>query len=188
MNKKLKFQTCGKHFTNKWLTTHIERDQHQNESISKVLEKLKIDDVNSNYNNNIQILLVGPSFACKIFLMLKIFSRLPYRDFFIITKSALEQYSKSKIKTRETGEEVKPLNEYENAVIVFDVILGSLISRYKGQFFIKGRHKTLDMYFLSQSCFDWVKKQFETKVTKSFCICNERKNTYLECTPETKPF
>ena len=119
MNEKLNCQICGKFFTKKWLTTRIERDHHQNESISKVLEKLKIDDVNSNYNNNIQILLVGPSFAGKMFLMLKIFSRIPYGDFYIITKSPLEQYSKSKIKFRETGEEVKPLNEYENAILDF---------------------------------------------------------------------
>ena len=56
----------------------------------------------------------------------------------MITKSHPEQYSYSKIKTKE---KIKPLNEYENAIIVFDDILGSSNSKYRDQFFMRGRHK-----------------------------------------------
>ena len=59
--------------------------------------------------------------------MLKLLSRVPDRDAYIITKSPPpEQYSKIKIK--EIGE-IKPLYEYENAIIVFDKFLGSSNSR-----------------------------------------------------------
>ena len=74
-------------------------------------------------NNNNRTLLVGPSFSVKTCLMLKFLSRILDRDIYIITKSPPEQYSKIKIK--EISDEIKPLNEYENGVVVFDDILGS---------------------------------------------------------------
>ena len=92
---------------------------------------------NGNNNNN-RTLLVGPSFSGKTYLMLKILSRISDRDIYIITKSPLEQYTKSKIKIKEINDEIKPLNEYENGIIVFDDILGSSNSRFIDQFFLEG--------------------------------------------------
>ena len=86
--------------------------------------------------------------------MLKILSRMIDRDFYIITKSPPEQYTNSKIKVKEISDEIKPLSEYENGIIVFDDILGSSNSRFIDQFFVRGRHNNLDIYFLSQSYFD----------------------------------
>ena len=86
--------------------------------------------------------------------MLKILSRISDRDIYIITESPPEQYSFSKIKIKEINDEIKPLNEYENGIIVFDDILGSSNSRFIDQFFIRGRHNNLDIYYLSQSYFD----------------------------------
>ena len=114
----------------KWLTTHIEREhtgftnsihsEHpQNESNSNVLEK-------PNINN--RRLLVGPSFLEKFYLLLKVLPQRPNRDIYVTTKSPPEQYSKSIIKIKEIGGEIKPLNEYENAIMVFDDILGSSTS------------------------------------------------------------
>ena len=77
--------------------------------------------------------------------MLKFLSRISDRDFYIITKSTLDQYSNSKIKIKEISDEIKPLNEYENGIIVFDDILGSSNSRFIDQFFIRGRHNNLDI-------------------------------------------
>ena len=57
--------------------------------------------------------------------MLKPLSRMPDRDIYILTKSLPEQYSNSKFKFKEIGGEIKPLYEYENAIRVFDDILGS---------------------------------------------------------------
>ena len=70
--------------------------------------------------------------------MLKTLSRIPDRDICIITKSPAEPYINSKIKVKEISDEIKPQNEYENGIIVFDHILGSSNSRFKDQFFITG--------------------------------------------------
>ena len=56
--------------------------------------------------------------------MLKILSRMIDRDIYTITKSPPEQYTNSKSKIKEIGDEIKPLNEYENGIIVFDDSLG----------------------------------------------------------------
>ena len=139
-------------FKKKWLTTHIERE-HRIETNSSVLENQKTDNVNTENNN--RTLLVGCSFLGKRYLMLKILSRgAPERNIYIITKSTPEQYSNSKIKIKEISDKIKPLNEYENAVIVFDDVVGSSNSKYIDQFFIRGRQNNLDIYYLSQSYFD----------------------------------
>ena len=186
--------------------------------------------------------MVGCSFSGKTYLMLKILSRISDRDIYINTKSPPEQYTNSKIKIKEISDEIKPLNEYENGIIVFDDILGSSNSRFIDQFFIRGRHNNLDIYYLSQSYFDLPKRtirnnsnkiilfnqtlkdiehiyrdvagydvnydEFKDLCRKSweedynylcidrskkreqgrYCICNESKNTYIEATPQTKPF
>ena len=70
--------------------------------------------------------------------MLKILSRMIDQDIYIITKSPQEQYTNSKIKIKEITNEIKPLNEYENGVIVFDDVLGTSNSRFIDQFFTRG--------------------------------------------------
>ena len=199
-----------------------------------------IENGKNNINN--RTLLVGPSFSGKTYLMLKFLSRMIDRDIYIITKSPPEQYTNSKIKIKEISDEIKPLNEYENGIIVFDDILGSSNSRFIDQFFIRGRHNNLDKYYLSQSYFDLTKRtirnnsnkiilfnqtlkdiehiyrdvagydmtydEFKDLCRKSweegynylyidrskkrnqgrYCVCNESKKTYIEATPQTKPF
>ena len=117
-------------------------------------------------NNNNRTLLVGPSFSGKTYLMLKILSRISDRDIYIITKSPPEQYTNSKIKIKEISDEIKPLNEYENGIIVFDDVLGSTNSRFIDQFFIRGRHNNLDIYYLSQSYFDLPKRTIRNNSNK----------------------
>ena len=98
--------------------------------------------------------MVGPYFSGKTYLILKILSRIPDPDIYIIPKSPPEHYSNSKIKIKEISDEIKRVNDYENAIIVFDDILGSSNSRFIDQFFIRGRDKNLDVCYLSQSYFD----------------------------------
>ena len=197
---------------------------------------------NGNDINNNRTLLVGPSFSGKTYLMLKILSRMIDRDICIITKSPPEQYTNSEIKIKETSNEINPLNEYENGIIVFDDFLGSSNSRFIDEFFIRGRHNNLDIYYLSQSYFDLPKRTIRNNSKKVFlfnqtlkdiehiyrdvagydmnydeykelcrksweedynhlyidrskkrdqgknCICNESEKTYIEATPQTKPF
>ena len=117
-------------------------------------------------NNNNRTLLVGCVFSGKTYLMLKILSRVPDRDIYIITKSPPEQYTNSKIKFKEISDEIKPLNKYENGIVVFDDILGSSNSRFMDQFFIRGRHNNLDIYYLSQSYFDLPKRTIRNNSNK----------------------
>ena len=98
--------------------------------------------------------------------MLKVLSRIPNRDIYIITKSPPELYSNSEIEIKEISEEMKPLNEYENGIMVFDDILGSSNSRFIDQFFIRGRHNNLDIYYLSQSYFDLPKRTIRNNSNK----------------------
>ena len=121
---------------------------------------------NGNNNNNNRKLLVGPSFSGKIYLMLKTFSLMIDRDIYIITKSPPKQYTNSKIKIKEISDEVKPLNEYQNGIIVFDDILGSSKSRFIDQCFIRGRHNNLEIYYLSQPYFDLPKRTIQNNVKK----------------------
>ena len=121
--------------------------------------------IENDFNNN-RTSLVGPSFSGKSYLMLKILSRITDRDIYIITKSPPEQYTDSKIKIKEISDEIKPLNEYENGIIVFDDILGSSNSRFIDQFFIRGRHNNLDIYYLSQSYFDLPKRTIRNNSNK----------------------
>ena len=123
----------------------------------------KIDNGN---NNNNRTLLVGPSFSGKTYLMLKILSRMINRDIYIITESPPEQYTNSKIKIKEISDEIKPVNEYENGIILFDDILGSSNSRFLDQFLIRGRHNNLDIYFLSQSYFALPKRTIRNNSNK----------------------
>ena len=120
---------------------------------------------NGNKSNNNRTLLVGPSFSGKTYLMLKTLSGIPDRDIYIITKSPPEQYTNSKIKIKEIGDEIKHLNEYENGVIVFDDVLGSSNSRFTVQFFIRGRHSHLYIY-LSQSYFNLPKRTIRNNSNK----------------------
>ena len=75
------------------------------------------------------------------------------RDVNIITKSPPEHYSKSKIKIKENGEEIKLLDDYVGGGVVSADMLNSKTGSENDQFFTKGRHKKLDVYYLSQSHF-----------------------------------
>ena len=90
---------------------------------------------NIENNNNNRTLLVGSSFSGKSYLMLKFLSRISVRYIYIITKSPPEQYTNSEIKIKEISDEIKPLNEYENGIIVFDDVLGSSNNKFIDQFF-----------------------------------------------------
>ena len=137
---------------------------------------------NLNTNNNNRSLFVGPSFLCKSNLILKILSRIPDRQTFIINKSPPEPFSNCKIKIKEIGEEIIPLNEYENAIIVFYAILASTNSRYVDQFFIRGRHNNLDINYLWQSCFALPKRTIRNKSKKQIVLNQTIKviKTYTE--------
>ena len=127
----------------------------------------KTDNVFTDNNNRTH--LVGLSFSGKTLLMLKVLSRIPPdRQIYKTTKSPPEPYSIFKINNKEIGEEIKTINEYENAILGFDDILGSTNSRYIDQFFVGVRHNKLDFYYLSESYFDFPKRTIRNNSNKKF--------------------
>ena len=69
------------------------------------------------------------------------------RPIHIITRS-LNQYPKYK-----TSNEIKPINIYKGSVVIFDDMLGAKNSSQIDEFFTRGRHENLDVYYISQSYF-----------------------------------
>ena len=57
------------------------------------------------------------------------------------------------------GEKIKPLNEYENAILVVDEILGHSNRKHIDQFFMRGRQNSLDIHYISQPYFDETKRR-----------------------------
>ena len=72
------------------------------------------------------------------------------QDSIFIIKKSLSQYLKIKA---QTSDEIQPLNEYENSVVVFDDMLLSKQESNIDLFFTRGRHSNIDIYFISQSFF-----------------------------------
>ena len=114
----------------------------------------KIDNVNivnndivSTYENHRHV-IIGPSNVGKTFYMLKVLEKIgDKRPVHIITRSP-NQYSNYK-----TSTEIKPINKYKGSVVIFDDMLGAKNSSQIDEFFTRGRHEDLDVYYISQSYF-----------------------------------
>ena len=80
--------------------------------------------------------------------MLKVLEKIGnQRAIHIITRSR-NQYPNFK-----TTNEIKPINKYKGSVVIFDVMLGAKNSSEIDEFFTRGRHEDLDVYYISQSYF-----------------------------------
>ena len=69
------------------------------------------------------------------------------RPIHIITRSP-NQYPNNK-----TSTEIKPINKYKGSIVIFDDMLGARNSCQIDEFFKRGRHEDLDVYYISQSSF-----------------------------------
>ena len=114
------------------------------------IEKPKIDNVNNNvstYKNHRHV-VIGPSNVGKTYYMLKVLEKIGNkRPIHIITRSP-NQYPNYK-----TNNEIKPINKYKGSVVFFDDMLGAKNSSQIDEFFNRGRHEDLDVYYISQSYF-----------------------------------
>ena len=114
----------------------------------------KIDNVNNNNNDivstyeNHRHVVIGPSNVGKTYYMLKVLEKIDnQRPIHIITRSP-DQYPNYK-----TSNEIKPINKYKGSVVIFDDMLGSKNSSQIDEFFTRGRHEDIDVYYISQSYF-----------------------------------
>ena len=148
LNKKLECKVCGKFFTKKWLTSHIEREHPPKSNLSKPNNNNNTIIKNDSTLENHRHVIIGPSNVGKTYYMLKILEKIGNkRPIHIITRSP-NQYPNHK-----TSNEIKPINKYKGSVVIFDDMLGARNSSQIDEFFTRGRHEDLNVYYISQSYF-----------------------------------
>ena len=110
------------------------------------IHETKITNV-STYENHRHV-IIGPSNVGKTYYMLKVLEKIDnQRPIHIITRSP-NQYPNYK-----TNNEIKPINKYKGSVVIFDDMLGAKNSSQIDEFFTRGRHEDLDVYYISQNYF-----------------------------------
>ena len=118
--------------------------------INTSYQQPNIENVNKNvstYENHRHV-IIGPSNVGKTFYKLKVLEKIGnQKPIHIITRSP-NQYPNYK-----TSNEIKPINKYKGSVIIFDDMLGAKNSSQIDEFFTRGRHEGLDVYYISQSYF-----------------------------------
>ena len=119
-------------------------------------KKIENVDNNNNKDNNPNLssyenranVVIGPRDVGKTYYMLKVLEKIGNkRPIHIITRSP-NQYPNYK-----TSNEIKPINKYKGSVVIFDDMLGAKNSSQRDEFFTRGRHEDLDVYYISQSFF-----------------------------------
>ena len=106
-----------------------------------------VNNKDSKYENHRHV-VIGPSNVGKTYYMLKVLEKIDnQRPIHIITRSP-NQYPNYK-----TNNEIKPINKYKGSVVIFDDMLGAKNSSQIDEFFTRGRHEDLDVYYISQSYF-----------------------------------
>ena len=138
----------------------INREKYNSNNREKVQDVNSVNKTNNNKKKiklveslNNRTLIIGFSNCGKTYLMNHILHQ-NQEPIFIITKS-LNQNPQIKA---QTSDEIQPLNEYENSVVVFDDMLLSKQESNIDLFFTRGRHKNIDIYYISQSYFHLPKK------------------------------
>ena len=124
-----------------------------------------IENVNKNNNGIVSTdenhanVVIGPRNVGKTYYMLKVLEKIGnQRPIHILTISP-NQYPNCK-----TSTEIKPINKYKGSVVIFDDMLGAKNSSQTNEFFTRGRHEDLDVYYISQSYFVYQDKVLETTV------------------------
>ena len=146
-NNYLKHKTVCKSCYNK--------NRRKNTSIEKktdtTTQQPKIDKINNNnvstYENHACV-VIGPRNVGKTYYMLKMLEKIgSKRPIHIITRSP-NQYPNYK-----TSTDIKPINKYKGSIVIFDDMLRAKNSSQIDEFFTRGRHEELDVYYISQSYF-----------------------------------
>ena len=101
----------------------------------------------STYENHRHV-IIGPSNVDKTYYMLNLLEKIDNkRPIHLITRSP-NQYPNYK-----TSNEIKPRIKCKGSVVIFDDMLGARNSSQIDEFFTRGRHEDLDVYYISQSYF-----------------------------------
>ena len=109
-----------------------------------------IENVNNKFSTyeKHRHVVIGPSTVSKTYYMLKKFERIGNkRPIHIITRSP------NKYRNYKTSNENKPISKYKRSTVKFDDRLGAGNCSQIEEFFTRGRHEGLDVYYISQSYF-----------------------------------
>ena len=130
---------------------HNENRRKNNINTTTENEQPKIDKINNNNVSTFEnhaCVVIGSRNVGKTYYILKILEKKgDKRPIHIITRSP-NQYPNYK-----TNNEIKPINKYKGSVVIFDDMLGAKNSSQIDEFFTRGRHEDLDVYYISQSYF-----------------------------------
>ena len=154
-NNYLKDRTVCKSCYNKNRRKNNNNTSHQQPNIENSNNKKKLKIINNKDNNpnvltyeNHRHVVIGPSNVGKTYYMLKVLEKIGNkRPIHIITRSP-NQYPNYKSST-----EIKPINKYKGSIVIFDDMLGAKNSSQIDEFFTRGRHEDIDVYYISQSYF-----------------------------------
>ena len=154
-NNYLKDRTLCKSCYNKNRRKNNNITSHQQPNIENSNNKKKLKIINNKDNNpnvltyeNHRHVVIGPSNVGKTYYMLKVLEKIGNkRPIHIITRSP-NQYPNYKSST-----EIKPINKYKGSIVIFDDMLGAKNSSQIDEFFTRGRHEDIDVYYISQSYF-----------------------------------
>ena len=128
-----------------------EKKRKYDDSVNNI-EKPKIGKVtykiNDLTNENHRHVVIGPSIVGKTYYMLKVLEKVGNKRPIHIINRSPNQYPNYK-----TSNEIKPINKYKGSVVIFDDMLGAKNSSQIDEFFTRGRHEDLDVYYISQSYF-----------------------------------
>ena len=149
-NNYLKHRTICKKSHNENRRKNNNNSITENE-IATTPQQPKIDKINNNkvstYENCANV-VIGPRNVGKTYYMLKVLEKIGNkRPNHIITRSP-NQYPNYK-----TNTEIKPKHKYKGSVVIFDDMLGARNSSQVDEFFTRGRHEHLDVYYINQSYF-----------------------------------
>ena len=78
----------------------------------------------------------------------------------IITRSP-NQYPNYK-----TSNEIKPINKYKGSVVIFDDMLGARNSSQIDEFYTRGRHEDLSVFYVSQSYFGLPRQSIRNNIDR----------------------
>ena len=124
---------------------HNENRRKNNNTLTPNIENVNNNnnEIVSTYENHRHV-VIGPSNVGKAYYTLKILEKIDNKiPIHIITRSP-NQYPNYK-----TSNEIKPINKYKGSVVIFDDMLGAKNCFQIDEFFTRGRHEDLDVYYIS---------------------------------------
>ena len=115
---------------------------------NNVLSEKRNDENNTNVSayENHPYVVIGPSKVGKTYYMVKIFEKIGMKRPIHMRTRPPNQYPNCKTSTH-----IKPIDKYKEAVVIFDDMLGDRNSSQIDEFFSRGRHERLSVYYNSQS-------------------------------------